>query len=118
MTERENQGTEGETKDEAGAEPSGTEEQISVRTVMRQQHEINDLKRQIRHYEFACGDMSVRLRDAELGVRRERFIRILAMQLAQEILPAPAKFDLNEKGAFEACWALARALWDAKPEDC
>lgn len=92
--------------------------EMPVETELRIEDALRYTEAALRRYEASNADLRERLRAAEQGVLRERFIRIMAMQLGQELLPVPAKFDLNEKGAVDECWRRAKALWDAKPEDC
>lgn len=95
-----------------------TESRLPLDTTLRLEETGRYLEGALRRADIRIEHLTTRLREAELGVTRERFIRVMAMQLGQELLPAPAKFDLNEQGALRVCWDLAKALWDSKPEDC
>lgn len=91
---------------------------ISERTLIRMEDTLRYHEGQLRRYERDLDRATTGWREAELGIKRERFIRITAIQLAEALLPDPARYGLDEEQARSECWRRAKALWDAKPEDC
>jgi hypothetical protein len=52
-------------------------------------------------------------RDDHADLERREFIREAAIEFAIALDDDGAQFDSHEQ-----CWSRARALWDARPEDC